>query len=515
MTETIFDLRGAIRAIYRRRLVVVSLMLLGAVGGMTLTRLIKPAFAAHAQVLLPPAARNAQGLPLRDPATEALVATNREVLERAGMRLTPPLGAAVLRERTSAKAVSLDVVDIQAKGESAADAAVVANAVAEEYADYANTTLAAESEARIKDLEDQRAGLQAQLSDVETRIAAANAAVGNLPLGSGPQLSAIALGDSLRGEQSQFKALINGLSTRIGDARLDAELNRRGTRVLDQASAPRRTGVRPVIVTAALGMLGLVVGILVALGLAQGDKRLRRRRDVAEAVGAPILASLRVRRRRPGRAKELLAGWLPTGIEQSVLRNGFGQLGPGASDRIPPQVLVVTLAGDSTGFLLGCRLAVFAARSGAPTALAIDNGAGRRLGLHEGTHATCPNLSIHLIDEEGGVVADRGRLVITVVEVEPGPIIAPDVPVGTVTVLALSAGFATLDVLSSTAAACAEARFPLRGIFLANPDPSDGTTGLLTAALHPARDTRFGPWDPGDAAGTTSSDPRGSWSRRA
>lgn len=68
-------------------------------------------------------------------------------------------------------------------------------------------------------------------------------------------------------------------------------------------------------------------------------------------------------------------------------------------------------------------------------------------------------------------------LTVTAVVVDRREPVLPEPRPGTTTVLAVSAGAATADQLARVAIAAADGGQPLKGIFVANPDSDDQTTG--------------------------------------
>ena len=128
------------------------------------------------------------------------------------------------------------------------------------------------------------------------------------------------------------------------------------------------------LVTGGLGALfGFLAGVIVALAMSRSDRRLRERDEIADSIGAPVLASVPV-----GRPSDA-AGWTrlltrTTSPEPSMRGacarpssiSGSGTTGDGSS----ASVGVVSLSSDRNALALGPQLAVFAA-AGDPHGLVI------------------------------------------------------------------------------------------------------------------------------------------------
>jgi enoyl-CoA hydratase/carnithine racemase len=146
----------------------------------------------------------------------------------------------------------------------------------------------------------------------------------------------------------------------------------------------------------------------------------------------------------------------------------------------PQSLSMLSLADDEAGLAMAPQLAAFAASSGITTRLVtaighesaaslwaareIDRDAPLRPGLYVGDvpDGTTIDLSIHII------VLDRGQ-----------PSLG-DATVTEATVLAVAAGTATEQELARTAIAVDNAGRCIDGILVADPDPTDRTSGRHT-----------------------------------
>ncbi len=245
-------------------------------------------------------------------------------------------------------------------------------------------------------------------------------------------------------------------------------------------------------------LLGLLVGAIIALVRGRSDQRLRRRDEIADAIGIPVIAS--VATSRPAHAAawtELLEGYQPTVVHAWNLRKALQHLGlTELREGNSASLAVVSLASDSGALALGPQLAVFAASLGIPTALAVAPQPD--LGTTAALRAACAmnsdakwrgSRSLRVIgDLQQGAAHYPGAALTIVVVVVDGraPRLAETVPTAA-TALAVSAGAATAEQLARVAVSAADNGRDIAGIIVANPDPSDHTTGGIPQPVRPSR----------------------------
>jgi capsular polysaccharide biosynthesis protein len=268
-------------------------------------------------------------------------------------------------------------------------------------------------------------------------------------------------------------------------------------------SATGRGPVEMLIICGILGALGgAVVGVIVALAIGRNDKRLRRRDEIANSIGIPILASLPTAHPTSAVAwGSLLEEYKPAPVYAWRLRVALQQLRR-AADADPGldsggiSVLVVSLSSDPGAVALGPQLAAFAVSLGISTLLVVGpqqdanvtaalrtacavsswSGPGHlQLAVHgEGDHADLP----------------RAALTIVVATVDGRNPQMPEAIRTTTTVLGVSAGVASADELARVAVSAAIDNRDITGILVANPDPDDSTTGQIPQLVKPARHRR-------------------------
>ncbi|MDQ3895965.1 MAG: hypothetical protein M3326_01735 [Actinomycetota bacterium] len=443
-------------------------------------------------MLLPPSALDATGRPLRNVATERRIAASAEVLRRAGEALNPPVPASRLVTRVTVNAIGSDILDIGAQAPSPREAVKLADAVAKEYVNFSETATAEQADTSIALLKDTATALQNQIETLTADIAAGSARLAGLPQGSPQAAQQAALLDSQRAAQVDANRQLSALNTRVADARLNAELSRRGLRVLEPAGTPDEPWRRQAVITVGVGGAGgLLVGAMLAIYLGQGDRRLRSRDDVARAAGVPVLASLAVHPpKRVEHWRKLLQRWTPSASERLVLRQAITRLGEPHKE-IPSDVAVVTLPGDMAALALAVQLAGFSADFGIPTSLVLilPDRSGARLRsacVVASKHGAEARPHLWVVDGTNGTDTTDTRgadLTITVTALDGDTLSIPNRGLRTTTVLAVSSGFATSDALAAAVLACEDGEQRVAGLLLANPEPDDYTTGTLGLAV--------------------------------
>lgn len=249
-------------------------------------------------------------------------------------------------------------------------------------------------------------------------------------------------------------------------------------------------------------MAGLLIGAIVALAVSRGDRRLRERDEIANAIGVPVLASVAVHHPSDaGRWTRLLEEYEPSVVHAWQLRTALRYLGQAEAMSSPNghglSVTVVSLASDRGALALGPQLAVFAASLGIPTVLVIgppQEGEGNATAALRAACAASPSprRSGHLVatvaDHDDLAWRQLGAKLAVIVAVVNGK--APRVNRMTPTsgtVLGVSAGAVTAVQLAGVAVSAAADERQIDGILVADPDPADQTTGRVPQLARPAR----------------------------
>jgi len=426
MSEQAMDLRRSAQIMRRHKFLIGTATVLGLLAGAAYSVLHPPALTSTASVVLPQAAQSTLLPGATGPdgymATQIVIASSDPVLSGALASLRPAPPLQALRSAVQVKSPTPNILSISAEGTSAAQAEARANAVAASYVAY---------------------------------ITSAHNAFGPV-----------------------------------------------SAHVLNQAtSATGGTVIFRVIFPVLGAVLGALLGIIAALAISRGDRRLFRRDEIANSIGIPVLASFPVG--HPADAAgwaRLLEDYKPGDLYGWRLRHALQQLGmagvsgPSGRDGGSSSLAVVSLSSDPRALALGPQLAVYAAALGIPTALVI--------GPHEDTTAaaTLRTACAAPLPESSGrsshlrvAVSDRADaggprnavLTVVVTVVDGGTPQVAGTPGTTATVIGVSAGVATAEQLARVATSAAADGRQIAGILVADPEPTDRTTGRIPQPPRP------------------------------
>ena len=446
MSQKALDLRRSMQILRRHKVLLGIVLVLGVLGGAAYAALKPPMLTSTALVALqpPPASAAApvatSGTADTFTATQEIVAGSNQVLVGALPNVRPAMSLDELRHDVKIGSPSADLISVAGQGKKAADAEATANAVANSYIRY---------------------------------VTSPQSAVGRI--------------------QAQ---LLESASDATGPARI----------------------VRTIEYALLGGLAGALIGVIVALAVGRNDRRVRERDEIANSIGISVLASVPVA--HPSAAAgwtKLFAGYKPTAVHSLQLRTALRQLGmprPGFGhahdgngsslyDRASMHdgdggrfsLMVLSLSSDSGALALGPQLAVFAASQGIPTSLVI--------GPHQDAVGTATlrtacatplsetsrrhGMLRVIAHDEGDVdLQPDTALVIVVAVVDSRAPKMPDTMRTNATVMGVSAGAATAEQLARAAMVSGADGREITGILVADPDPTDQTTGRISHLARPA-----------------------------
>jgi capsular polysaccharide biosynthesis protein len=436
---------------------------------------------AVALVLLPPSAASTSGTPANDTHTDAVIADSTPVLTAAGAKVSPPVGVAKLRTLVTVRAVSGQILQVQARAPQAGYAEQLANAVASSYVTYTGQLAATSARPQVAALQQQSAQLTKQVNDLQTQIGTVSARIVAEASGSSAGLQDANLLSSLQSEQSQLSQELNSVTSQISAAQLAVSSTANITRILQTAAAvpADKYGltVTAGIVGFTVGCLGSAVFVLVR---AQRDRRLRLRDEIAQAAGAPVIVSIEAPScTTPTAWRELLES-RPRATAEWALRNLLHTLVKDGDQR--RAVRVISFAGDVPALSTGPRLAVHAAASGTPTALMPEDPRApddRSLVMLRAAFTGAEPVGRGLPFTVGPNVkgSDAPQLLVSMVVFDGES--ATLTPSNTVNLLSISPDCVTADQVAQLALEAADGGSALGGVVMVNPDPSDTTSGLI------------------------------------
>jgi len=325
-------------------------------------------------------------------------------------------------------------------------------------------------------------------------------------VGESDVLSVSAEANTATGAENIANAIANSYVQTINSK------NAPGGQVQVRVLEPATTATEPPLlsrlpVIGVLGaLLGALVGAIVVLAFNRRDRRLRKRDEIADSIGVPVLASIRaVHPSGAGGWTKLLADYEPGAVDAWRLRKALQHLGladvnpNGSQPRSDSSLEVLSFGFDSGALALGPQLAVFAASRGIPTALIV--GPQQDMKATATLRAACAappspsrpssQLQVMVKDHDSGARRPDAALSIVVAVVDGQNPQVADTTRTTATVLAVSAGAVTAEQVARIAASAAAVGRDITGILVADPDRDDHTTGRLPQLARPAH--RKGP----------------------
>lgn len=278
--------------IFRRRLwFIVGAVVVVALAAGLASRLRTPTYTASSRVYLLPDNPAEQLTPaqasVRDPSrfVQAQIAiVESEAVARLAATYVPGVSADQLQRNVSVSSSSTsDVLEVSASDSSATTARDMANAVVKGYIENRRQSAVSVLQQAAKDLNDTLVPLQANITDLDARIAAASRP--GAPPGDDPT--------ALKSARDAAAAQYQTLYARQQQLVVDISLQRGGAEVIAPAKTPTApVSPRPTRDAAAGGLVGLFFSSGLVLLREQLDDRFRSTADVERALGLPILAQL-------------------------------------------------------------------------------------------------------------------------------------------------------------------------------------------------------------------------------
>jgi capsular polysaccharide biosynthesis protein len=241
------------------------------------------------------------------------------------------------------------------------------------------------------------------------------------------------------------------------------------------------------------GIAGALIGSVIALAISRSDRRLRERDEIANSIGAPVLASFPVDHPTDaGGWTKLLENYKPGALHELQLRRVLQQLEMATvgisigSQNDKWSFTVLSLSSDPRALALGPQLAIFAASQGIPTTLVVGPQQDARVTATLRTACAAPSTSARRPDHLQIIVSDgdaeeqlNTTLAVVVAVVDARNPQVPDTMRTSATLLGVSSGTATADQMARATVSAATAGREIVGILVADPDSNDVTTGRL------------------------------------
>lgn len=476
MSDDVVRLSMVGQILRRRRRLLVALAALGALAGALVWLLLPTSYAATSKVVL-------RGAASEDAvATEAQVAGSRVVVERALASLGWKPGA-VPRDAVSAEVADGHVIKITATAGSPSRARQLAGRVTREYITFSAEMRTRASDTVTEALNGLREDLQRQVNELDQRIRT--------------QASGSAGAAGLRNRRTSLLRALSDIEEQIKEAKAAPATGQVSSRVIEPATEPTNRATPTLFQSAAGGTaLAPLLGAVVLVAMRLADRRLRRKSDIASALGAPVLGTVQAPsggvpagpelRGWRARLRWLLDADVPPAarVDRSLEGLRYRRVLAGLRGAREGQLrlLVVVAEDDTVAFATVARLA--AAAGDRVVSVRTDD----------------PQLTAAVEREvaEGGLrPADVGweatnRASGTVLRVQAVAAAQPTIPSDSDAwgaVVVMTAGTRTGWELVAVAEACRDAVLPLRGALVVVPPGEEETVGgepLAAAPEQPA-----------------------------
>jgi capsular polysaccharide biosynthesis protein len=491
VSEQAVDLRSTWTILRRRSRLLVIAMVLGALAGLGLVWFFPPPYSSTSVVLLPSATQGGSGKTGEyDTDTQVIIATSAEILARAGTQLKPQLSQEEVQRRVAAEARTDAILQITAGGSTSHQAEELASAVAASFVAYLEDSSRALSSAQRKVLQQRLDTLNDSLRSVNTEIKKATKRIADKGRTSAAgRADAAALSDLIAVRASTVLDM-DSLKKQLAGQDITSGQVAAGASVIQPATPGVRADLATDALTRVLGGAAAAVGLttLFLVVTNSRDPKLRSRDEIADAVGIPVITSVRTHPpRSPHAWRELLRSYSPDSPDAWALRQLLHGLLAESWKEWPTGegfvLVVLSLSGDDAGLAVGPQIASFAASNGIATQL-------RAAQRHESATtlwAACshtstreelpPELSVVTAPDPHARVDLTVRLIVLDRDTpEPNA----DLVTGGTALLAVSSASVTRRNLADAAVAADRVGLTIKGIVVANPDPLDRTTGRLS-----------------------------------
>ena len=513
MSNELTDFRSGAATLRRRSRVLVAAALVGLAAGITYVMVTPPPLTSTTLVLLPtPALAESSS---SDIDTQVRIAVSASILTQSGRAVVPALSRRQVEKMIKVSAPTNQIVQIDATSTKAVEAQTLSQAVADNYVTYVSNTAREVTQAALADLNIRQDALRTQIEQLQREIGAATKRHRAADHNSSTATQEAELVARLRAEQADLSLQLDKVLDKIATGTPGATPNG-GTSVIQHATEATGPSTLLRLVTwAPFGaVLCTILAAVVLLGLARRDSRLRLRDEIADAVGSPVLASIRSRPQRSVAGwSTLLETYEATPVESWAFRQLLRGVVPAdhklksrAAEKLDyPQLLtVVSLAGDGRGVAIGPQLAAFAASHGVLTRLVTAVGQERAPALWAACAAdreAVTRPALHVGDMPANGIIDLTIILVVVDRDQPD---LGEVPEGEAVILSVAAGTASEQELARVALAVDDTGRRIDGIVVADPDRTDRTSGRHTMderSSRPALPVRLTGVAPSDASG--------------
>ena len=207
----------------------------------------------------------------------------------------------------------------------------LARAVADSEVSYEQSASSSLSKAEQDVLDARQSDLEKQLTTVNNEIKRTKRLSGDNPPASPQARAAQTAIAQLTGQQASLALDIEAIKSQRSGQQTGP-----GASIVQNATPATRPRLVVWMVLSALlfALVGIALAACVVIALARRDPRLRTRDDIADALGSPVLGSVKSHRVRTTAAwSELLESYRPSPVDAWSLRQVLDRIGAGPASR--------------------------------------------------------------------------------------------------------------------------------------------------------------------------------------
>lgn len=488
--EPLLDLPRLLVAIRRKRRMWLSLAVLGLIAGGMVALFLPPAPSAVTELLVVhenDSASDSGNLMLTDVTVLHTTKIAGDALKRIGSNESPE----DFLKNYEGSGLTSNMMKIEVSGKTQNDAVRRAKALADAFiADHvARTQQAADGDAKA--LIAQRDRTQAELTKVNNAISNAQAKITQASKDNngdgqpdGPANGGISSteSESQYARRAELTSKISDLTNRAETAGIGAPRVAAGTQIVDAPRAVPHSLIVTGVTNAAIGF-GLMLAAGIAIAAIGGVVRDRPvlRKDIAENLGASVIAQLSVPRRGPARLWHTKRAVRERRrVAATLVRLVRSGAGPVSVLELGSRRIAAALVLDVATELAADRDVVIIED---PAGRVVDDDLpGRDLDELTG-RADRP---IRIIGADETTPGRPGETRVGVGSVTPGTSWTDLRHLGVETLLVVRTGFADTAWLHMVARQLADCQIPIVGVVLVDPDPRDKSDGTLWDGLYTA-----------------------------
>ncbi len=257
--------------------------IVGLVGGAAVSVISPPAYQASTSILL---IHNPNGNPVDEMQTDLTVAHNAAVAKRAMQKLGIQGNVDGFLATYTVMNQTDRVLLITVSAPSSSAAVLRASAIATAFLQFRADQLQTQDQLTVSDLQQQISQARKQISALTTQISALSAQPGTES--TRHQLT------TQRNDATAALAVLQQTTNGIqASNQADFAAETKGSQVLDPATAIHHSAMKYILMYAVMGLIvGLALGVAILVIRALVSDRLRRRDDIADALGASVNLSV-------------------------------------------------------------------------------------------------------------------------------------------------------------------------------------------------------------------------------